>query len=337
MLLPGPSAARNWTRLAGTLIHETFHVYQARFPRWSGNEVEFFTYPVTDTALQRLQRLESEAWRRASRGGKPEVCWAREALQLRRQRFAGLSPGAVGYERGNELNESLATWVQVKATRAPVESLVPAAGFAPDGVRLRAYSVGPVLAHLLDRYAPGWPARLEADTTATLDGLLGSALPEPHCATRFSRTEVDSVASLASREVVALAAAREAARREFTERPGWTVTIEAATNAPLWPQGFDPWNITSLDRHTTLHQRWLKLGNAASQVEVLNRTALTVGGGDHPLFTGVARLVLTGLDSLPIIRRPDSLTTVVEASGLSARFTRAVVDTVGRVVTIRVR
>lgn len=336
MLLPKSSGSRNWTRLAGTLIHETFHVYQARFPRWSGNEVEFFTYPVSDTTLQRLQRLESEAWRRATLGGKPQSCWAREALRIRRERFAGLSPGAVGYERGNELNESLATWVETKATRAPVESLVPAAGFAPDGVRLRAYSVGPVLAYLLDRYAPGWPARLEADTMAYLDGLLEPALRQRRCDRRFTRSEIDSVASLAAREITVLVSARETARREFTERPGWTVTIDAAPNAPLWPQGFDPWNITPLDSHATLHQRWLKLGNEAGQIEVLNRTALTIGGGEHPLFTGVVRLVMTGLDSLPAIRA-DSLTTVVEAPGLAGRFKRVTVDTVGRAVRIRVR
>jgi hypothetical protein len=334
LLMPA-SGTPNWTRLAGTLIHETFHVYQARFPRWVGNEVEFFTYPVTDTALQRLQRLETEAWRRAALRGARQGCWAREALRLRRTRFAGLTPGAVGYERGNELNESLATWVQTKATRAPVESLIPGAGFAPDGFRLRAYAVGPVLAHLLDRHSPAWPARLEADSTAYLDTLLEPALPHGRCSASFTRVEIDSVASLATREVAALVSGREAARREFTDRPGWTVTLESAANAPLWPQGFDPWNVTPLDRRATLHQRWLKLVNDAGQVEVLDRTVLTVGSGDHPLFTGVERLVVTGLDSLPSIRR-DSLTIILEAPGLTGRL-KGVVDTVGREVRIRLR
>jgi hypothetical protein len=331
-----PSSGRpNWTRLAGTMIHETFHVYQARFPRWMSNEVEFFTYPVTDTALQRLQRLETEAWRRAALGGAGQGCWAREALRLRRTRFAGLTPGAAGYERGNELNEGLATWVQTKATAAPVESLIPMAGFAPDGFRLRAYSVGPVLAYLLDRHAPQWPARLESDSSAYLDTLLEPALPDRRCAAGFTRAETDSVASLAEREVAGLVSGRETARREFSERPGWTVTVESATNAPLWPQGFDPWNVRPLDSRTTLHGRWLKLVNDAGQVEVLNRTALTIGSGDHPLFTGVERVVVTGLDFLPSIRR-DSLTVTLEAPGLTGRF-KGVVDTVGREVRIRLR
>jgi hypothetical protein len=334
LLMPA-SGRSDWRRLAGTMIHEAFHVYQARFPRWVGNEVEFFTYPVTDTALQRLQRLETEAWRRAALGGTRQGCWAREALDLRRARFAGLTPGAVGYERGNELNESLATWVQTKATGAPVESLIPAAGFAPDGFRLRAYAVGPVLAYLLDRHASAWPARLEADTTAYLDTLLDPALPMGPCSAGFTRLEIDSVASLASREVATLVSGREAARREFGERPGWTVTLESAANAPLWPQGFDPWNVTPLDRRTTLHRRWVKLVNDAAEVEVLNRTALTVGSGDHPLVAGVERLVVTGLDSLPSIQG-DSLTIILEAPGLSGRF-KGVVDTVGREVRIRLR
>jgi hypothetical protein len=331
-----PSSGRpNWTRLAGTMIHEAFHVYQARFPRWVGNEVEFFTYPVTDTVLQGLQRLETEAWRRAALGGKRQGCWARKALRLRRERFAGLTPGAVRYERENELNESLATWIQTKATRAPVESLIPAPGFAPDGFRLRAYAVGPVLAYLLDRHAPEWPERLEADTMAYLDALLEPVLPKGRCAVNFTRVEIDSVAALAAREVAALVSGRETARREFSERPGWTVTLEPASNAPLWPQGFDPWNVTPLDRRMTLHQRWLKLGNDAGQVEVLNRTALTVGTGGHPLFTGVERLVVTGLDSLPSIR-VDSLALILEAPGLTGRF-KGVVDTIGREVRIRLR
>jgi hypothetical protein len=84
-----------------------------------------------------------------------------------------------------------------------------------------------------------------------------------------------------------------------------------------------------------LHGRWLKLVNDAGQVEVLNRTALTIGSGDHPLFTGVERVVVTGLDFLPSIRR-DSLTVTLEAPGLTGRF-KGVVDTVGREVRIRLR
>jgi hypothetical protein len=335
LLLPREPEGPDWTRIAGTMIHEAFHGYQARFARWQGNEVEFFTYPVTDTVLQRLQRLETEAWRRATLEPGRQACWAREALRLRRARFAALSPGAVGYERGNELNESLATWVQTRATRAPVESLVPVSGFAPDGVRLRAYSVGPVLAFLLDRFAPGWPARLETDSTAFLETLLEPALPKRACGVAFTRREQDSVAALAAREVAALVSRRETARRACDERSGWTLVLQAAPDKPLWPQGFDPWNVTPLDRHATLHQRWLKLGNEAGHVEVLNRTALTVGVGEHPLFTGVERLWVTGLDSLPQVRA-DGASTILEAPGVSARF-EAVVDTAEKVMRLRLR
>jgi len=330
-----PRGAPASTRLAGTLIHEAFHVYQARHhPRWVGNEAEYFTYPMQDTILQRLQRLETEAWRRSTLPHLPHACWAGEALRLRRERFDRLAPGAIGYERGNELNESLATYVEYKATRAPIADLVPAAGFPPDAVRLRAYSVGPVLAFLLDRHAPGWPARLNEDTLAALDGLLEQALPKVDCAAGFTPAERDSVARLAAGEVAALLASRDSVQREFHERKGWRLTIEAGSGAPLWPERFDPWNITPLDRRATLHRRWVKLANAAGGIEVLGREALTIAAGEHPLFEGVALVGLAGLASLPAISE-DSGAVTVAGPGITARFRAVRVDTLGRTVTVR--
>lgn len=325
---------RGWTRIAGTLIHEAFHVYQSRYhPGWFGNEGVFFTYPVLDTAVQRLQRLETESWRRATLGRARVLCWAKQALRLRHERFARLTPDAVAYERGNELNEGLATWVETKATRAPAESLVPREGFPPVGVRLRAYAVGPVLPYLLDRYAPGWPARLNADTTATLDQLLAGALPSSRCLVGFSDVEQDSVAALANRDAQAVVSSRDSARREFFDRPGWSIVIEALPDAPLWPQGFDPWNVIPLDQKATLHRRWMKLGNEAGFIEALNRSVVTFSAGQHPLFNGVARMVVAGLDSLPSITQ-DSGATRIDGVGLSGRLQNARADTVGQVITV---
>ncbi|HET7602656.1 MAG TPA: hypothetical protein VFK36_06525, partial [Gemmatimonadales bacterium] len=51
-------------RRSGTLIHETFHVFQrAHHPTWAANEADLFTYPVNDGQVLTLRRLESEALR----------------------------------------------------------------------------------------------------------------------------------------------------------------------------------------------------------------------------------------------------------------------------------
>ncbi len=46
----------------------------------------------------------------------------------------------------------------------------------------------------------------------------------------------------------------------FLGRPGWK--LEIASAQPLWPQGFDPLNVTLVARGEILHRRWVKLGNA---------------------------------------------------------------------------
>jgi hypothetical protein len=57
-------------------------------------------------------------------------------------------------------------------------------------------------------------------------------------------------------------------------------------------------NFRRLGRNRVLHLRWLKLGNSRGTVNVFG-AALTEGIGDHPLFQGVAKLVVTGLPAKP--------------------------------------
>jgi hypothetical protein len=108
-------------RRAGTVIHESFHVYQRRHhPAWQANEVELFTYPLDDPELLALRRLEAEALRRALANGRHDrdACWGELALAFRRERFGRMPAGAVAYERGNELLEGLASYVESRATLA---------------------------------------------------------------------------------------------------------------------------------------------------------------------------------------------------------------------------
>ena len=332
-----PEGTPDPVRLAGTLLHEAFHVHQGKArPGWFGNEAVFFTYPVTDATAQGLQRLETEAFRRALTRPTMSVCWASRALALRDERAARIGPDAIGYERGNDLNEGLATWVQWHATGAPLDSLIPAAGFRPGDVRLRAYAVGPAQAALLERHLPGWPDTLLADSALTVDRLLARALEARSCRADFTPRERDSVAVLAGREAAMITGERAAAREAFLARTGWTLTITLPQAQPLWPERFDPWNLTPLAAGEALHLRHLKLSGDRGRMEVLDRAALTRPAGAHPLFNGLREVVVAGLPDRPsIVARGDTL--VVQAPGVSGSFTELVLEEAGTAVTLRPR
>lgn len=312
--------------LAALMVHEAFHVFrEERHPEWVGNEVELFVYPVEDPGLLRARRLETEALRRALAAEEPPeaACWAGMALALRAERFASLTPGAAGYERGTELNEGLARFVERRAGGGDAGEVLPAAGFAPAAVRERAYASGHALALLLDRFAPGWPDTLARGDAASLDELLRASLGSgPGTACGFSGAEVRLAAERAATDVQAHREELRARRAEFLGAPGWRIELQAGTE-PLWPQGFDPLNVHRISAGEVLHSRWIRLGNAAGSVEVLGRAALSEAAGEHPLFNGVRRLVVGGLPDAPLVRDSAGVV-VVEAEGVQLRMVGSV-------------
>ena len=105
-------------KTAALLIHEAFHAYQSvEHPDWSANEVDVFTYPFRSVHLLQLRRLEGGALRRAvtAPDSVRELCWAQAFLRRRAERFARLQAEARAYERGTELREGLARYVQALA------------------------------------------------------------------------------------------------------------------------------------------------------------------------------------------------------------------------------
>ena len=324
--------------LAPLAIHEAFHVYQReRHPRWSGNEADLFVYPTDSVELLALRRLETEALRRALAAEEANVasCWSRQAIALRQERYAALDSASTTYERGTELNEGLAAYVEGRAAgRATVD--LPTGEFGPAEVRLRAYATGTVLALLLDRFAPDWRTSFEADDRQTLDIALARALGSGETCV-FDAADTAEAERQAEADVEALAAAREARVAAFEGRPGWRVIVEAA-GQPLWPQGFDPLNVERVGDARVLHTRFLRLGNGAGQLEVLDAgeadvEALTEGAGAHPLFNGVARMVVAGL-SEPEVREAEGAV-AVRAPGFTAEFRGARLVRTGETVTIR--
>ncbi len=325
---------RSFRNLAAVAIHEAFHVYQrAHHPDWIGNEVDLFVYPTDAADLLALRRLETEALRRAL-AVDDEVgaaCWARRALALRAERYAQMDSAFAAYERGTELNEGLATYVEMRAVgRRAVDW--PEAEFGPAEVRRRAYSTGAALALLLDRFQPDWSAAFEADDHQTLDEALTTALGMESACT-FDSDVVAGAEQKASLDVAELAGERERRLAAFEEKPGWRVVVEADGSEPLWPQGFDPLNVERAGAGRVVHTRYLQLGNAAGQLEVLNAEALTDGAGPHPLFQGVRRVELTGLVEPEVSEAEGKVS--VRAPGLTLEFTGASVTRTGEMIAVR--
>jgi hypothetical protein len=313
-----PRTAREW---ASVMIHETFHVFQRQHhPPWAGNEAELFVYPMDDAGPLAARRLETEAFRRALAAKEPQaaVCWTGRALDERRERFAKLPAGAVGYERGTELNEGLANFVENLSLGKTGGPDLPASEYGAEEVRARAYPIGFAQAALLDRFDPSWRRTLEAGSAASLDELLARAVAgKPATPCGFTPEETAAAGERARGDVLRLAKSRQESRAAFLGRPGWWLEISSAK--PLWPQGFDPLNVTLVAKGEILHRRWVKLGNDDSTLEVLDRESLTQGAGEHPLFNGVKDLQVTGLPAEPKVRQ-DGEFLVIEAAGVTARL-----------------
>lgn len=326
--------------VAALLIHEAFHAFQdERYPGWTADEMELFTYPVDGLPHLHARRLETAALRRAvlAPDRRRLECWARGALAVRERRLRALPEDAAAYERGTELREGLAAYVQRRALRRPGPPDLPPEGFPPAEVRSRSYQVGLALAWVLDELAPGWQERLEPGGATGLDAALSEALSSSGGsggrACTATRDEVARARSVASADLSALAERRRATRRDFEEAAGWRVAVIAPSEAPFQPSGFDPLNVEVLSGGEVLHRRMLRLEGADAEVAV-DRGALTRPAGEHPLFQGIREVLVTGLRSEPRVQ-VDGSAVRIEGEGLSARFARATLEREGR--TLRVR
>jgi hypothetical protein len=314
------------TRQAAILVHECFHVFQMQIhPKWTANEAVLFTYPIEDITALALARLELEAMRRALEAPRPE-CWVGHMLALRRERFARLPADAVAYERGTELHEGLAQYVEgLAAGRKEVQFR----SFAPGEFRLRSYVSGEALARILDRLNPVWKSKI----ANSLDDLL----PEGGAQVcDFTAAERKTAEAQAQAEIEKLEHERADLLQGFKSQPGWQVTVEAANGKPLWPEAFDPINVTRLSAKLILHKRWLKLHNDAGSLEMLNHASITEAAGAHPLFDGVRRWSTTGLPTRPEISQEGTHVTLTSPD-CKMDFSNAEVEWKARSVTIRIQ
>lgn len=340
-MMISPADRRAVHELAGIAVHELFHVHQERrHPGWTANEADLFTYPFEDAGALALRRAETEALRRALAAPTADsaACWGGELARLRAQRFARLGRAASAYERGTELREGMARYVEQRATGAPFT--LPVGEFVVEDVRLRAYDLGAGLGLLLDRLATGWRDTLEATPDSarlTLDGLLDTALARrPHAGGPACALPAEwhaRAAERATRDVTGLETRRASARATFLAASGWRIVIDAP-GAPLFPQGFDPLNVRRVSPAEILHSRFVTLGGSGAKLQVIGRATLTQGTpGGHPLFNGVRRVTVTGLAGAPSMS--DSAGVVLlRADGVEGAFPKARVQTEGQEVRV---
>lgn len=313
--------------IAALAIHEAFHVYQQEHhPDWGGNEMDLFAYPMDDVTQLLLSRLESTALRRAvlsaTQSGQANIAEiassATTAMNLRHQRFGALPQESVNYERGTELKEGLARYVESKARGSHGCCKIPMLGFAPEAIRLRCYSSGHALAVLLDRLYPSWTERLAHRDCAGLDVWLQSALDHydthPH---PFKSDAQETVLKQAERDITELRRERVKRRETFVSQPGWSLTIEAAADSPLFLDSFDPMNIDYLGNGQLLHTGQLMLANTTTAFDIIDRSTLTVASAHNPL-DGIARAIVTGLQAEPAVTTSGEETEVT-APGLEVR------------------
>jgi hypothetical protein len=83
-----------------------------------------------------------------------------------------------------------------------------------------------------------------------------------------------------------------------------------------------------------LHTRYIELGNEAGSVQVLGDTVMTEGLGPHPLFNGVKRVVLAGLESEPAVETRDE-GVQISLPAFTADFNGATVDKLDKEIYVR--
>jgi hypothetical protein len=281
--------------LAALVAHECFHVYQSScasgWPqRWEANELNVFGLPLTAEVLA-ARRLETLALRQALADPDNWRGHAAEALHWRAERNRALNADQLALERGLERVEGLAHFIELEVTGQPPS--LPLPDFAPAAIRLRCYSTGAAFAQLLDR-SGAWKDEFMAGRKS-LDELLAERLDGVQRNAHDPAT-ISEAALGAQQDASQVVAERQQAEAAFLAQPGPRLVIRSAQ--PLWPQGFDPQNVTELDGGRALHRRFLKFGNAQASGEILGRAVLTQAAGTHPLMHGFSAITLTNLNDI---------------------------------------
>lgn len=334
-------------------VEEVFHVFWlARNPSFRPNEMARYAYPVTDAGNLGPMLAEEEALARAIQAkADPEAAaWAVAAIRHRTERVARVTDEVRQYERALEMMEGTANYVARMAVgQAPDATATRLRRERPaEDIRWRFYDTGTALCLLLDRFDPGWQARIDGRADVTIGQALSAALTaRGGQVASFSAAEDSAFRTRAEAAVADLVARRQRLRKELDERAGARLVIEVAVGAPpLRVERFDPLALMVLDAGEVAHARNITLAGTDGRVEVTNtayvrgsfsgNVALTRPAGPHPLAGGIRQVTVVGIPTAPAIER-DGDTVELAAPGVHLRFASAEVRKDGDTIRVVVR
>ena len=321
---------------ASVVLHEKFHVFQANaFKKWGINEAVGFTYPMRDSKQNELFLLEREALARALEAKTVEetISWAKLALEIRQERFERIGDEAAGYDRSVEAIEGTAFYVERSSIGTLYSPDNLREGFKASEVRRRCYSTGSALAAILDKLKIEWKNNISSGELP-LDTILSKAIEESDTrAASFEKSLLKGFKEKGQQLTQAYLSSLKEIASKFYGAAGYRLEVVVKAGGPLWPKGFDPMNVLALDDKNLLHQRFVKLGNENAEIMVMNKTSLSHGAGEHILFTGVDKLIITGLKENPVVENTEGKVTV-KADGIEMEFQKAKTETAGKVVKV---
>jgi hypothetical protein len=279
------------------VFHEAFHGFQ-RDPqrpgaRWRTEPaLLLFDYAAAPARNQALFTVEGRVLRAALRAADDEAArkGVRRFLAVRRLRQGELAPHLVGFEKGAESNEGLAEYAGARAVVAGMKAArdrrveVPFTGLDPAAYlrekytrldslasvgrndRLKFYYTGSAQAFLLDRLLPGWKERVQKDAAVVQDLLAEAVGAGPDAAEPILKEHgYEAAAKEAEEEAARRKAEGEARLGELRGRKGPHVTLDVSALGRMGDyRGFDPMNVTVLDRDRRLHTRFAHFGQDKS-------------------------------------------------------------------------
>jgi hypothetical protein len=303
------SKPANIQDIAALLLHEKFHCFQFTNPTAWGegtNEFAVFEYPAENTKLLKLVYLEIHALFKAydSKSIEDTQKWLTLANKLRMEKHKIMPKSCVEFERGIELIEGTAFYIQNKVSGNDPRNELTEKMYLPDSIRLRGYITGSMICSLLDKIDPAWKVKLNPREGIYPDVLLQKSLPADIQAYKLDPLTEEKERLKAEKAVDDYLLKKIKLLDAFVNKPGYKIILDCGQR-PLWPAGFDPMNIEKLNQFELLHKRWLKLAGDRAELEILDAESITEGTKEHPLFNGVKKIIISGLKNKPDVIRED--------------------------------
>ncbi len=286
--------------LAGIIIHEQFHVFQAeKHPNWRPNDAYLLVYPLETLESLSLRMTEKEAFRRAVDAKSSAVAagWAKEGLKYRKQRLAPLGAQLAGYEMELQRFEGISEYIEMLARgRDPQALLALTSGIAPSGVRDLGYVEGRLISVLLDRFDKTWKDQLESGRAQYPEELLASAVSGIETSVGFDGDDLKRIRSDAGNALAKWNEEKKQLMSSFSSAPGVAIEI-VAESTPLNVRMFEPLAMENLGGGEIFHKVFFSAGNDKGTVRVRDNPCISYMDSTYRL----TRVTITGLEGDPAV------------------------------------